>query len=338
MAKSEDYPGKQKAAPTWMSGVKPSVELPEPNLRVSVKEMLQQQRSPQEKPVTKSNEAKGPTLSPSSTGEMITPAGVLADISLEQIRVSPYQPRLVFSEAAIEDLANSIAAVGLAKPITVRPIGAGFYELVGGERRWRAHKLLGRDTITSYVREMDDAMARILALTDNEGQEALTEYERGKSYSSILASGGEPSIRALARRVGVNHSIISRCLLLMELPGEIREILDKNPGLIGGKWAKDFIEFSRSESDLLLKAVMSMRDNHWTQEHALRWIAKEVSARDQRRLPSKFTEREISGVGKVRVDGKKVEFRCAKKVDAAKLADQFEAFLKTLDRSLIERE
>lgn len=342
MAKSEDFPGKPRNAPTWMSGVgRAPAELPEPNLRVSVKEMLAQQQV--NEPVAKQAVAdtKVENSQAKVSGKVLetkAPNGVIAEISTTNIRVSPFQPRLSFNETAIEDLANSIASVGLAKPITIRPIGDGIYELVGGERRWRAHKLLGRETITSYVREMDDALAQILALTDNEGQEALTEYERGKSYAKILDSGGEPSIRALGRRLGVNHSIVSRCLLLMDLSNEVKAILDTNPGLIGGKRAKDFIEFSSEEPELLLQAVTSMRDEQWTQEHALRWLAKEIASRDQQKTPSKFTDKEISGIGKVRVDGKKVELRCEKTVDAKRLAEHFEAFLKTIDRSLIMSE
>lgn len=339
MAKSEDYPGRQ--APTWMSGVKRApAEVPEPNLQVSVRDMLAQKhvKEPASATVTESLDIETQSKEPSQTQETKVTNGVIAEIATDRIRVSPFQPRLTFSEAAIEDLANSIASVGLAKPVTLRPVGDGFYELVGGERRWRAHKLLGRETITSYVREMDDALAQILALTDNEGQEALTEYERAKSYSKILASGGEPSVRALARRLGVNHSIVSRCLLLMNLPIEVRTILDSSPALIGGKRAKDFIDFSSKEPELLLKAVTAMRDEQWTQEHALRWLAREIASRTQQEAHSKYTETEISGICTVRVDGKKVELRCEKSIDAKLIAEQFQEFLKKIDRTLIEAE
>ncbi|EPG9490385.1 MULTISPECIES: ParB/RepB/Spo0J family partition protein [Pseudomonadaceae] len=338
MAKSEDYPGQKKTPPLWVTGVRPPAEIAEPNLRVSVADMLAAQRAEQEDSAPVPTPVAAPTPGHSDESLAASDSGVLAEVRVESIRVSPFQPRLTFSEAAIEDLANSIASVGLVKPLTVRPIGEGAYELIGGERRWRAHKLLGRETVTAYVRSVTDAMAKILALTDNEGQEALTEYERGRSYAAIMRAGEESSIRALARRVGVNHSIVSRCLLLMDLPEEVRAILDTNPGLIGGKWAKDFIEFSRTEPALLLQAVTSMRDHQWTQEHALRWLAKEVASRDQQKTPSKFTDKEISGIGKVRVDGKKFELRCEKTVDAKRLAEQFEAFLKTIDRSLIASE
>lgn len=124
----------------------------------------------------------------------------------------------------------------------------------------------------------------------------------------------------------------------MGLPEEVKAILDTNPGLVGGKWAKDFVEFSNKEPALLLQTVTSMRDEHWTQEHALRWIAKEIATRNQQSASNKFTDTEISGIGRVRVEGKRVEFRCEKTVDAKRLAEQFEAFLKTIDRSLIASE
>ena len=342
MAKSEDFPGNPKKAPSWMSGVKRApAELPEPNLNVSVREMLAQKQSESggnppvghETAVVSAN-AQAIT----ETSNLVIGSGVIAEIRTELIRVSPFQPRLTFSETAIEELANSIASVGLVKPITVRPLGDGSFELIGGERRWRAHKLLGRDTITSHVRELDDSMAQILALTDNEGQETLTEYERGKSYSSILESKGERSIRSLGRRVGVNHSVISRCLLLMELPKAVRLILDEIPSLIGGKWAKDFVQFSSTAPELLLKAVTAMRDQKWSQEHALRWLAKEIAALNQKNPTNKFTDTEISGIGRVRVEGKKGEVRCEKSGDAKRLAEQFETFLKGIDRSLISSE
>lgn len=342
MAKSEDFPGNPKKAPGWMTGVKRApAELPEPNLKVSVKEMLAQKQAEPGGDAHLQNETESvATKSPSATdaSNIVFTSGVIAEIRTDLIRVSPYQPRLTFSETAIEELANSIASVGLVKPITVRPTADGFYELVGGERRWRAHKLLGRETITGHVRELDDAMAQILALTDNEGQETLTEYERGKSYSLILESKGERSIRSLGRRVGVNHSVISRCLLLMELPKEVRQILDEVPALIGGKWAKDFVQFSSTAPGLLIKAVTAMKDQKWSQEHALRWLAKEVTSQNQKNPTTKFTDTEISGIGRVRVEGKKVELRCEKSVDPKRLAEHFETFLKEIDRSLISSE
>jgi len=255
----------------------------------------------------------------------------LAEIPVEAIKPSPYQPRLTINEAAIEELANSIQSIGLVKPLIVRPVGLGDYELIGGERRWRAHKLVGIKTVMAYVRSMDDAMAKILALTDNEGQEPLTEYERGRSYAHILESGDEPSQRALARRLGVNVSIISRCLLLMELPEAARQILDKNPGLVGGLKAKEFIEFGKTHPDLLVQAITSMRDEGISQVQALRWIGQKIAEQKGNPEGLRVTSKAIRGLGTMKVDGRKMEFRCEKNVDMKLLSEQIAAFLETIN-------
>lgn len=257
----------------------------------------------------------------------------LVELPVEAIKTSPYQPRLTFNEAAIEELANSIQSIGLIKPLIVRPIGSSEYELIGGERRWRAHKLVGLKTVMAYVRPMSDAMAKILALTDNEGQEPLTEYERGRSYAHILSSGDESSQRALARRLGVNVSIVSRCLLLMELPEEVRKILDKNPGLIGGLKAKEFIEFGKTHPELLLEAITAMCDEGLSQVQALRWISKKISEQQGNPDLSRVVSKSFTGLGTMKIDGRKMEFRCEKNVNMEVFSEQLAAFLETLTSS-----
>lgn len=322
MAKSDKFPG--QGAGIRVTGIRQPTEIAEPNLRVSVADMLAAQRATTQ-PNQEENSAAGDSA-----------LGFVAEIPTGAIRTSPFQPRLVFSEAAIEDLANSISAIGLVKPLTVRPIGTE-YELIGGERRWRAHKLLGHETVKAYVIQVPDSVARILAITDNEGQETLTEYERGRAYSIMLAAGDEPSIRSLSRRIGVNHSVVSRCLLLMDLPPNVRQILDVNPNLIGGKWAKDFVAYGKAEPDLLLNAVKSMRDESWTQERALRWIAKEVASRaEQADAVRKFAERPVDGVGKLRLSQRRLEVVCEKGIDPQRLMEAIEKYLKNIDPTVIQ--
>jgi len=316
--KSDDYPGRKRTA--GMMGLRAPAAVPQLTEQVSRAQMLamsKEENSPAELAVENEATANSQTT--------------LAEISVEAIKPSPYQPRLTLNEAAIEELADSIQSIGLVKPLIVRPLGLGEYELIGGERRWRAHKLVGIKTVMAYVRSMDDAMAKILALTDNEGQEPLTEYERGRSYAHILESGDEPSQRALARRLGVNVSIISRCLLLMELPEAARQILDKSPSLIGGLKAKEFIEFGKTHPDLLVQAITSMRDKGISQVQALRWIAQKVSEKKGDSDSSRVTSKAIRGLGTMKVDGRKVEFRCEKNVDIKLLSEQLAAFLETIN-------
>jgi ParB family chromosome partitioning protein len=341
MAKSDDFPGRpvERSA---IRGMQPPAEVAEPNLGITISEMLKQQKkeganklaSVSTTPIEASSNEE--TISPAMVEELKSNVGRLNDtgrienIPIDSIVVSPYQPRLIFSDSAIEELANSISAIGLVKPLTVRPIGNGTYELVGGERRWRAHKTLGREVVTAYVRSVSDSMARILALTDNEGQEPLTEYERGRSYQKIISSGDEMSLRSLARRIGVNHSSVSRCLLLLELTAPVLAILDVTPDLIGGKWAKDFVAFGKNEPDLLLASVIHMRDDRWNQEQALRWIHGEVSNRSKIVEAQPYFEKKIDGVGTLKIDSKKLELRFSKGFDSSQIEEQFEVFLKTV--------
>lgn len=316
--KSDDYPGRKRTV--GIMGLRAPAAVPQFTEQVSRAQMLAMSKEED------SNAESSVEIEATANSQT-----TLAEIPVEAIKPSPYQPRLTLNEAAIEELANSIQSIGLVKPLIVRPVGQDEYELIGGERRWRAHKLVGIKTVMAYVRPMNDAMAKILALTDNEGQEPLTEYERGRSYAHILESGDEPSQRALARRLGVNVSIINRCLLLMELPEAARQILDKNPGLIGGLRAKEFIEFGKTHPDLLVQAIISMRDGEISQVQALRWIAQKIAEQKGNPEPSRAMLKAIKGLGTMKIDGRKMEFRCEKNVDMQLFSEQLAAFLETIN-------
>ncbi|MHC8403498.1 ParB/RepB/Spo0J family partition protein [Pseudomonas sp. MDT1-17] len=337
MAKSQDFPGAPKPdAPTsQIRGLRRNDPAPEPNVGISVSQMLENQRTANALAEGGTKDESPTKPSPAAVGEFEkneeSEFGEFISVDVAKLKKSPFQPRIVFSESEIEELANSIQTVGLVKPILVRPLADGWFELVGGERRWRAHKLLGKQKIMAQSRHLTDAMAMVLALTDNEGQEPLTEYERGRGYKKILSSKEEPSMRALSRRLGVNVSIVSRCLLLTEFPEEILDILDVNPGLVGGTAAKGFVDYSKEEPELTKNAILLIRNEQISQEQALRWIAKEIASRN----PSSSTrliDKKVAGFGTLRVDGKKMEFRCEKDLNAQRLGEQFEVFLKTLNR------
>lgn len=270
-------------------------------------------------------------------GEWISGDTTLEDVPVSRIVKSPYQPRLVFDEKAIEELATSIQTIGLGKPIIVRPLPNGDLELIGGERRWRAVLLNGGETIKAVIQDMSDAMAMMLALTDN-SQEDLTDYELARSYHRILESGEEQSQRALARRLGVNVSIVSRCLTLMQLPEPIRMVLDKNPKLITCNYAKRFVEHAVAQPEIVEKTVLAMNDSDVQQEAALRLIEKEIAALNQKTVPPKNDMRAIEGIGTIKVSGPRLEFKCDKGIDAQRLSQQFEEFLRTLDLDAVRME
>ncbi|CZT26070.1 ParB family partitioning protein (plasmid) [Pseudomonas cerasi] len=254
-------------------------------------------------------------------------------LNVDQIVKSPFQPRLVFDQAALEDLGTSIQTIGLGQPILVRPLPNGLFELIGGERRWRASKLIGNMTIEAMVKPMSDDLAMLLALTDND-QEDLTDYEKARSYYCLLKNGEDSSMRALARRLGTNHSVISRLLQLTQLPESIRTILDGHPALITANYAKDFKDLSTINEDLVVNVVEKMASTGLPQEAALKLIRREVDSvsRPEAKQAKKSA---VDGIGTLRILGDRVEVKCAKGIDATKLAQEFLTFLHSLDKAQI---
>lgn len=263
-------------------------------------------------------------------GEWLSGKSALSDIPVADIIKSKYQPRMIFDEKAIDELATSIQAIGLGKPILVRPLPNGKFELIGGERRWRSVQLLGWTTIQALVREMSDGVAMLLALTDN-NQEDLSDYELGRSYHRILENGEEQSQRALARRLGVNVSTISRCLSLMQLSEKIRSVLDTNPTLITGNYAKKFLEFSKTHLELVEMTVITMAKDGVQQEAALRHIEKGIAATTKLPASAKLAGIGFEGLGKLKIVGSRVEFKCVKGINPELLSRHFEKFLRSLD-------
>jgi ParB family chromosome partitioning protein len=325
--KSNDYPGNPKS--TAMLGLRAPETIPEPLIsRASARTAMLEKAGLNSPP-----EANSPAL----TGEWMSGDSILADVPVTQIVQSPYQPRLVFDEKAIEELATSIQTIGLGKPILVRRLPNGKFELVGGERRWRAVQLNGNETIKAVIQGMSDAVAMLLALTDN-SQEDLTDYELARSYHRILENGEEQSQRALARRLGVNVSIISRCLTLMQLPESIRGVLDRKPGLITSNYAKRFVDYADTQPTIVEKTVRSMDELRLQQEAALRVIEKEISRLNKPSEAQKNESRRVKGIGTIRVAGARLELKCEKGIDPQRLSQQFEEFLRSLDLTSVQNE
>lgn len=266
-------------------------------------------------------------------GEWIGPESTLEDVPVDRIVPSPYQPRLYFDPARLEELATSIQSMGLATPILVRPLPDGQLELVGGECRWRACQINGAATISAIIRPMSDAAAMLLALTSNVSED-LSDYEWGKSYSRILKDGQEVSIRALARRLGVNHSSVSRCLAMMQLPEAVRQVLDTSPQLITANYVKRFLDIATINSDLVVAAVKAMKEEGLQQEAALRQLNRQITESEQS-AQARPVSTSFKGIGAIKVVGQKIEFKCEKGVDAQRLRSQFEDFLRTVDHASV---
>lgn len=320
--KSSDFPGNPNSK--TMAALRTPEAIPEPQgSRLSAKAAMLAGMSVEPEP------DQLPAVGPLE-GEWISGDSVLADVPVNLIVPSPYQPRLFFDEGSLEELATSIQTIGLCKPIIVRRLPDGKLELVGGERRWRAVRLNGSATIRAVIQIMSDALAMIMAITDNGGED-LTDYEHAKSYHRILQDGEETSQRALARRLGINVSIVNRCLTLMQLPEPIRAVLDKNPKLITSNYAKKFVDYSEAQPTIVEKTVQVMAESGLQQEAALRQIEKEIAALHNTPEPQKSAVKSVKGIGTIKVSGTRLEFKCAKGIDMHRFGVQFEEFLRTLD-------
>jgi ParB family chromosome partitioning protein len=157
--------------------------------------------------------------------------GVASQLQVAGILPNPWQPRRVFNEAKLTELAESIREVGLMQPIVVRRV-ENDYQIVAGERRWRAHKMLGFDTIKAVVADCSDSDMAVLAMVENISRDDLADYEIGVA---IRRSEAEfPNRKRLAEAMGLSRAGLYQFLAFENLPDFIKKDLDIQPRLLGG--------------------------------------------------------------------------------------------------------
>jgi len=144
----------------------------------------------------------------------------LAHLPVDAIHANPRQPRRRFEPEATSGLASSIAREGLLQPVVVRPRPAGGYELIAGERRWRAAREAGVEVLPALVRDADDRDTLLLALVENVAREQLSPVEEARAYASLVDEF-ELSLGEVAERVGRSKPAVSNRLRLLELPEEV---------------------------------------------------------------------------------------------------------------------
>lgn len=154
----------------------------------------------------------------------VKPNDAVQDIALSLLLPNRYQPRKVFEPAKIEELAVTIDEHGLLQPIVVRKAEEGRYEIIAGERRFRAVKSLGWSVIPAIVREMDDDTTAALALIENLQREQLSPIEEAEAYDRLLAMKGLTQ-DALAKSLGKSQSTIANKLRLLKLPNDVKQCL-----------------------------------------------------------------------------------------------------------------
>lgn len=148
------------------------------------------------------------------------------ELPVDQIRANPFQPRRHFDPSALEELRASIQEHGLLQPIVVRKGPTGGYEIVAGERRFRASKLLGKTTVRAIVREVDDAGMQTLALVENLQRSDLNPLEKARALKAMMTTQGLTQ-DGVASRIGKERATVANFLRLLELPEDVRVLVEE---------------------------------------------------------------------------------------------------------------
>ena len=145
-------------------------------------------------------------------------------VHVDHIEPNPEQPRMVFEQSALDELAASIREHGVLQPILVRPLGPNTYQIVAGERRWRASRQAGLETIPALIEDIDDDTALEIAIIENLQREDLTPLDEAAMYDRMVHEHGY-SIRKLADKLGKDKGYLENRLRLADAPPEIRELV-----------------------------------------------------------------------------------------------------------------
>lgn len=191
----------------------------------------------------------GETATSSAT---TTADGELRQIRLEKLQRGKYQPRIEFDEAALNELAESIKAQGVMQPIVVRSISADQFEIVAGERRWRASQIAGLDSIPALVRGISDETAIAMALIENIQRENLNPMEEARALKR-LQSEFDLSQQEVANAVGKSRPVIANLLRLLSLEPGAAELLES--GKIDAGHAKVLLALEGSQQVMAARKV-----------------------------------------------------------------------------------
>jgi ParB family chromosome partitioning protein len=176
------------------------------------------------------------------------------DISLDSIDGNPFQPRTHFDEQALEELAGSIRKLGIVQPLTVRETGNGRYQLIAGERRFRAARMAGLTHVPSYIRTADDQAMLELALVENIQREDLDAIEVAISFQRLIEEC-RLTQEQLSDRVGKQRSTIANYLRLLRLPAEIQLGIRNKHVMMGHARTLVNIENPKTQMDVYYRIV-----------------------------------------------------------------------------------
>jgi ParB family chromosome partitioning protein len=224
-------------------------------------------------------------------------AADLAHVPLEQIHPNPRQPRRRFDHEATAGLADSIRHQGVVQPVVLRPRLEGGYELIAGERRWRAAREAGVPTVPAIIREADDRETLLLGLVENVARENLSAVEEARGYA-LLLDAFELSLGDIAERVGRSKPAVSNKLRLLELSDDVLAMVERGELSEGHARAVLAVPDPPGRRRLARKIVaqgLSVR----AAERAARWSGARTKTRTKTPVDPALAARVRSGIGRI---------------------------------------
>jgi ParB family chromosome partitioning protein len=251
----------------------------------------------------------------------------LAHIPLDQIHPNPRQPRKRFEHESTAGLADSLRAQGLIQPVVLRPRIEGGYELIAGERRWRAAREAGLPALPAVIREADDRETLLLGLVENVARENLSPVEEARGYA-VLLDEFELSLGDVSERVGRSKPAVSNKLRLLDLPDDVLAMVERGELTEGHARAVLAVPDQLGRRKLARKIVaqgMSVR----AAERAARWSGARTKPRTKTPVDPALAARVKEGLQRLtgleaRVAPGKIELAYDDEHDLEELAESLE--------------
>lgn len=204
------------------------------------------------------------------------------------------QPRKVFSDEAIAALADSIREYGVLQPILVRPLGTGMYQIVAGERRWRAARMLGLDEVPVNIKELSDLEAMQIAIVENLQRENLNPLEEASGYSELIEKFGMTQEK-VAKLVGRSRSAVANAVRLLTLPESVQKMVEN--GDLSAGHARALLAFD--DEELLIATAQKAAGGGLTVRQVEKIVQKSTEETPEKpasdtKIDNYFKEMEIS--------------------------------------------
>ena len=247
----------------------------------------------------------------------------LAHVPLEQIHANPRQPRKRFDHEAIGGLADSIRSDGVIQPVVLRPREDGGYELIAGERRWRAAREAGVKTVPAVIRTADDRDTLLLGLVENVARENLSPIEEARGYA-VLMDEFELSLGDVSQRVGRSKPAISNKLRLLDLPDDVLAMVER--GELSEGHARAVLAVpDQVERRKLARKIVAQGLSVRAAERAARWSGARTKPRTKTPVDPALAARVKEGLQRLtgleaRVTAGKIELAYADEHDLEELA------------------